>query len=107
MKGARTPGREAPIRSVALYSAMPADAPLVNRLYNPDYMNVILDGRVNLEELIAEPGAGRLTMADPSRADTDRNMPGFRALMKLPTLLDQALRSLSETRRAAKSNRML
>ena len=40
--------------------AMPADIPLVRNLDNPDYMNILLDGKANLEALFAELGATHL-----------------------------------------------
>jgi hypothetical protein len=45
-----------------------------------------------------------LTSAEGLLADTDRILPGFRALMKLPTLPDQVVRSLSKPEKIAKSN---
>lgn len=39
---------------------MPGDIPLVKNLDNPDYMNILLDGKANLEELFAELGTTHL-----------------------------------------------
>ncbi len=84
--------------------AMLADTPLVKNLDNPEYMGILLDGKENLEELFADLGAANRAGTDPLQADTDRILPGFRALMKLPTLPDQLLRSLGKPVEMAKSN---
>lgn len=84
--------------------AMLADTPLIKNLDNFEYMKILLDGKANLEELFAEFGAAHLGAAEGSQADTDRILPGFRALMKLPTLPDQVLRSLGNHGKEDKSN---
>lgn len=84
--------------------AMLADTPLIKNLDNSEYMKILLDGKANLEELFAELGAAHLDAAEGSQADTDRILPGFRALMKLPTLPDQVLRSLGNHGKEDKSN---
>jgi len=84
--------------------AMLADTPLVRNLDNPNYMKILLDGKANLEELFAELGAAHLAGDDGLQANTDRILPGFRALMNLPTLPDQVLRSLRNPMKMAKSN---
>ncbi len=84
--------------------AMLADTPLVKNLENPEYMKILLDGKRNLEELFADLGAAHLAGAYGLQPDTDRILPGFRALMKLPTLPDQMVRSLGKPVEMAKSN---
>jgi hypothetical protein len=84
--------------------AMLADTPLVKNLDNPDYMKILLDGKTNLEQLFAELGTVRVGRADGLNADTDRIPPEFRALMKLPTLPDQLIRSLGMLPKMAQSN---
>jgi hypothetical protein len=84
--------------------AMLADTPLVKNLDNPHYMKILLDGKANLEELFAELGATHLAGTDGLQANTDRILPGFRTLIKLPTLPDQVLRSLTKKMKLAKSN---
>jgi hypothetical protein len=83
---------------------MLADTPLVKNLDNPEYMKILLDGKAGLEELFAELGGAHLAGADGLQADADRILPGFRALMKLPTLPDQVIRSLRQSVKMAKSN---
>jgi hypothetical protein len=84
--------------------AMLADTPLVKNLDNPDYMKILLDGKANLEELFAELGATRLAGSGGLHANTDRILPGFRALINLPTLPDQVVRSLTKKVKMVKSN---
>ncbi len=83
---------------------MLADTPLVKNLDNSKYMKILLDGKANLEELFAELGAAHLDVADELQGDTDRILPGFRSLMKLPTLPDQLLRSIRKPMKTDKSN---
>lgn len=84
--------------------AMLSDTPLIKNLDNPEYMKILLDGKANLEELFAEMGPAHLNPAEGSQADSDRILPGFRALMKLPTLPDQVLRSFQKHQEQDKSN---
>jgi hypothetical protein len=84
--------------------AMLADTPLVRNLDNPVYMKILLDGKANLEELFAQMDAAHLSGADGSQADIDRVLPGFRALMKLPTLPGQIIHSLRGSNKMAESN---
>ena len=84
--------------------AMLADTPLVKNLDNPAYMKILLDGKGNLEQLFAELGAVPLPGDEQLQADTDRILPGFRTLMKLPTLPDQVLRAFGKPPKMAESN---
>jgi hypothetical protein len=71
---------------------MLADTPLIKNLDNPKYMDILLDGKANLEELFAEIGNISLVNTDASKVDTDRILPGFRTLAKKPNLPDQVIR---------------
>lgn len=84
--------------------AMLADTPLIKNLDNPEYMKILLDGKANLEELFAELATAHLDAAEGVQAESDRILPGFRALMKLPTLPDQVLQSLGNHPKEVKSN---
>ena len=55
-------------------------------------MDILLDGKANLEELFAEIGNISLEDTAESKADTDRILPGFRTLAKEPNLPDQVVR---------------
>ncbi|MCF8050846.1 MAG: transposase, partial [Desulfobacterales bacterium] len=62
--------------------AMLADTPLVKNLSNPDYMELLLDGRPDLETLFAELD-GVVDRKDLAPADdNDRILPGFKSLTK-------------------------
>jgi hypothetical protein len=73
--------------------AMLADTPLVKNLDNPNYMEILLDGRPNLEELFADLNKKPLPRVAELQTDTDRILPGFRALMKMPTLPEKVIGS--------------
>jgi hypothetical protein len=49
-------------------------------------------------------GATRLAGSGGLHANTDRILPGFRALINLPTLPDQVVRSLTKKLKMVKSN---
>jgi ribosomal protein S20 len=83
---------------------MLADTPLVKNLDNPAYMNILLGGKANLEELFAELDmAGRVRRAE-SQPDIDHILPGFRSIMKLPTLPEQVFRLFTRHAQMVKSN---
>ena len=71
---------------------MLSDTPLIKNLDNPQYMDILLDGKANLEELFAEIGNISLNDTAESKTDTDRILPGFRTLVKKPNLPDQVVR---------------
>ena len=83
---------------------MLADTPLVRNLDNPRYMEILLDGKANLEELFAELGTSRLDDYEVEQADTHRILPGFGRLIKLPTLPELVIRSLGRSSKVAQSN---
>jgi len=83
---------------------MLADTPLVKNLDNPDYMEVLLDGKANLEELFSELGKISFATNDKSQADIDRILPGFRAIIKLPKLPEQVLRLYTKAQQMAEPN---
>lgn len=83
--------------------AMLADTPLVKNLDNPGYMEILLDGKESLEELFADLGAANIAGPANLSAKTDCVLPGFRRLMKLPTLPDQIIRSLKQPAESAES----
>jgi hypothetical protein len=83
---------------------MLADTPLVKNLDNPDYMELFLDGKANLEELFSELGKIPFAPNDASQADIDRILPGFRAIIKLPNLPEQVLRLFTKAQQMAEPN---
>jgi len=84
--------------------AMLADTPLIKNLDNPDYMEILLDGKANLKELFAELGSTHLDRAEDLHVNTDRILPGFRALINLPTLPDHVIRACTKNMEVVKSN---
>ena len=82
---------------------MLAHTPLVKNLDNPEYMKLLLDGKANLEELFAGL-ASRLFENIDEPVDSDRILPGFRALINLPTLPEQVVRLFTTSLKNVKSN---
>ena len=62
------------------YSNNAGQYALVRNLDNPAYMKILLDGKANLEELFCRVGLP-LAGNTESQADTDRLLPGFRAII--------------------------
>jgi len=83
---------------------MLADTPLIKNLDNPDYMEILLDGKASLEELFAELATTTLANTTDLQTDTDRILPGFRAFVNLPTLPDRMVRLFTRQSQLAKSN---
>jgi hypothetical protein len=84
---------------------MLADTPLVKNLDNPAYMEILLDGKENLVELFAELGPSGITnAAAESQSETDRLLPGFRALINHPTLPEQVAQLFTRHLERSKSN---
>lgn len=82
---------------------MLADSPLVKNLDNPRYMNILLDGRNNLEELSAELDE------QPAETETDQlesrqMLPGFSNLVRLPDLPEKIAEIFSKLEQRGKSN---
>lgn len=65
--------------------AMLADTPLIKNLENSEYMNLLLNGKKNLEDLFADL---EINGHEPisSTSHTDRVLPGFRKLIKMDNL---------------------
>ncbi len=84
---------------------MLADTPLVKNLDNPEYMTILLNGKAKLEELFADLGSSHVNeLAEKQLNDADRVIPGFRTIIKLPTLPGQIIRTLTGGKTMVKSN---
>ena len=83
---------------------MLADTPLIKNLDNPEYMALLLDGKASLEELFAQMGPTLFAAEVESQADAGRILPGFRKIIKLPTLPEHLLRLAAKTHQLARSN---
>ncbi len=67
-------------------------------------MEILLDGKANLEELFAELGTITHASVAESQAETDRVLPGFRALINTSTLPELIVRLFAGTPIMDKSN---
>jgi hypothetical protein len=87
--------------------AMLADTPLVKNLTNPNYMQLLLDGRPDLETLFADLDAvvDRKELAPD--VDNDRILPGFRGLIKKPDLPAIIYEMAKAAAGVGKSNRVV
>ena len=83
---------------------MLADTPLVKNLDNPDYMEILLNGKANLQALFAEIGIMSPAGIAESQDEVDRILPGFRTLINLPTLPQQVVRLFTKPVHTTKSN---
>jgi len=74
---------------------MLADTPLVKNLVNPRYMEILLNGKADLEELFADIDSSPLKNIDISEPVPNLILPGFRKLIAMENLPDQILRLFS------------
>jgi len=86
---------------------MLADTPLVKNLSNPHYMQILLDGRPSLETLFADLDIAAAANHLAPSAETDRILPGFKALTKMPDLPMRISGIASATPDGVKSNRIV
>ena len=84
--------------------AMMADTPLVKNLDNPNYMEMLLDGQDNLEELFADLGRTPLEGMTEIQDDAERILPGYQSLFKIESLPEHLLQTVSKSSDTAKSN---
>lgn len=86
-----------------LYTML-AETPLIKNLDNPEYMELLLEGKGSLEELFAsldqDPGFANNETTDRS----DRIIPGFRSVMKLQNLPDQIIELFAKRKLLTESN---
>jgi len=88
-------------------NSMLADTPLVKNLDNPEYMDILLGGKVNLEELFSEVDRVQTEKDEKSVAKNDRILPGFKAVINLPLLPEYMARVFKRNQNTVKSNRVL
>lgn len=84
--------------------SMLADTPLVKNLENPAYMEILLDGKENIEELFADLEMSMKSKIDEPADDADHILSGFRPLMKIKDLPHQICLCAANTAALAKSN---
>jgi hypothetical protein len=67
--------------------AMLAETPLVKNLLNPEYLQIILNGKATLEELFAEIDSKKIREEmKKARQDSEKVPPEIRAIIKKPEL---------------------
>jgi hypothetical protein len=74
---------------------------------NPNYMEVLLDGKANLEELFAGLGRTPLENMAEIQAEADRILPGYQQLMKTKSSAEHILHTISKSDEKDISNRIL
>ncbi|MCP4626977.1 MAG: hypothetical protein GY850_26225 [bacterium] len=79
-----------------ILNAMLADTPLINNLDNPEYLELLLNGKSNLEELFAK--IDRVYKNKKSDTKIDRILPGFKAIINMP-MLPKYMKSLFNGRK--------
>ena len=86
-----------------LYTMLP-ETPLIKNLKNPEYMEILLDGKSNLEELFADLDQESRFANRKESKNSDRIIPGFRSVLKLQNLPDCFIKLFEKRRILAKSN---
>lgn len=83
--------------------AMLADTPLVKNLDNPNYMDILLDGNENLEQVFAQINPDEIRAEAARQSSPDRMLPGFKSLVRMPSL-PQLIAAVFNRPRGAQSN---
>ena len=78
-----------------ILQSMLADTPLVKNLDNPRYIEILLNGKSNLEDLFADIGSLQLTENTLPELEQNHILPGFRQLVAMKNLPDRIIRSSS------------
>lgn len=86
-----------------LYTML-AETPLIKNLDNPEYMEILLDGKSNLEELFASLDQDSGFAKNETTDRSDRILPGFRSVMKLQNLPERIIELFAKRRLLAESN---
>ncbi|MFW6142628.1 MAG: hypothetical protein ACOC39_00155, partial [Desulfovermiculus sp.] len=86
-----------------LYTMLP-ETPLIKNLNNPEYMEILLGGKSNLEELFADLDQEFRLVNRKESKNSDRIIPGFRSVLKLQNLPDCFIKLFEKRRILAKSN---
>lgn len=86
-----------------LYTML-AETPLIKNLDNPEYMEILLDGKGSLEELFASLDQDSGFANNETNDRSDRIIPGFRSVMKLQNLPDQIIELFAKKNSLTESN---
>jgi len=87
-----------------MLQTMIADTPLVKNLDNDEYMEILLDGKANLEELFAGLELTATARSAEQPVGVDSLLPGFRKLITQQNLPEQVAQLLSKYKIMAESN---
>lgn len=90
-----------------ILNSMLADTPLVNNLDNPEYMDMLLDGKANLEELFSKVDRMQIEKDEKTVTKNDRILPGFKAIINPPLLPEYMDSIFKENQNPVNSNRVL
>ncbi len=88
-------------------NSMLADTPLVKNLDNPEYMEMLLDDKANLEELFSKVDRIQTEKEEKTFTKNDRILPGFKAIINLPLLPEYMVNIFKKNQNQVKSNRVL
>lgn len=91
------------------FKAMVADTPLVRNLENPQYMEILLKGKQNLEQRFAQIDAQQVRENMKKHEEEWRDLPkGIRRMLKMPDLPQKLFQQVTKTTDGSpKSNRLL
>ena len=87
-----------------MLQTMLADTPLVKNLDNDKYMQILLNGKSNLEELFADLELTASAHSVDLSIGVDRLLPEFRRVITKQTLPEQVAKLLSKNKIMGKSN---
>ncbi len=86
-----------------LYTML-AETPLIKNLDNPEYMEVLLDGKSSLEGLFASLDRESGFANKEATKRSERILPGFRYVMKIKNLPEQIIELFAKTKLVTESN---
>jgi len=86
-----------------LYTML-AETPLIKNLDNPEYMEILLDGKASLEELFASLDQEFGFANKETTGRSDRIIPGFRSVMKLQNLPERVIELFTKRMALTESN---
>jgi len=90
-----------------ILNSMLADTPLVKNMDNPEYMDMLLGDKANLEELFFEVDRIQTDKDEKAVTKNDRILPGFKAIINMPSLPEYMVNVSSRSQNAVKSNQVL
>jgi hypothetical protein len=80
------------------------ETPLIKNLENPEYMEILLDGKSNLEELFADLDQEFRLANKKESKNSDRIISGFRSVLKLQNLPERFIKLFEKRKILTESN---